>query len=110
MSFRITNVDTVHAGRRRFLSLGVGWPDGQTMCREVEDHGAAVCVLPYDPQRRTAILVRQFRAPVFLAAQQEELLEAVAGIVESPDPVACGRREAMAEAGLALGARARLGR
>ena len=71
------------------------------MRREVEDHGAAVCVLPYDPVRRTAILVRQFRAPVFLAAEQEELLEAIAGLV-SPDPAACGRREAMEEAGLAL--------
>ena len=102
MTFRITNVDTVHAGRSKFLILTVQLPDGQTMRREVEDHGAAVCVLPYDPERRTAIVVRQFRAPVFLAARQDELLEAIAGIVESPDPAACGRREAMEEAGLAL--------
>jgi 8-oxo-dGTP pyrophosphatase MutT (NUDIX family) len=72
------------------------------MRREVEDQGATVCVLPYDRARRTAVLVRQFRAPVFLAAQQEELVEAIAGLVESPDPAACGRREDMEEAGLDL--------
>jgi 8-oxo-dGTP pyrophosphatase MutT (NUDIX family) len=92
MTFRITNVETIHAGRSKFLILTVRLPDGQTMRREVEDHGAAVCVLPYDPARRTAILVRQFRAPVFLAAQQEELLEAIAGIVESDRKSAGGAR------------------
>lgn len=102
MTFRIISSETVHAGRSKFLILTVQLPDGQTMRREVEDHGAAVCVLPYDRERRTAILVRQFRAPVFLAAEQEEVLEAIAGIVESPDPAECGRREAMEEAGLAL--------
>ena len=102
MTFHIIGTDTVHKGRSKFLILTVQLPDGQTMRREVEDHGAAVCVLPYDPERRTAILVRQFRAPVFLATQQEELLEAIAGIVESDDPAECGRREAMEEAGLAL--------
>jgi len=109
MTFRIISTATVHAGRSKFLILTVRLPDGQTMRREVEDHGAAVCVLPYDPERRTAILVRQFRAPVFLAAQQEELLEAIAGIVESDDPAACGRREAMEEAGLALKAMEHVG-
>src|SRR5215510_13025898 len=102
MAYRIIRSDTVHAGRSKFLLLTVQLPDGQTMRREVEDHGAAVCVLPYDAERRTAILVRQFRAPVFLATRQEEVFEAIAGIVESPDPAACGRREAMEEAGLEL--------
>ena len=30
-------------------------PDGQTIRREVEHHGVAASVLPYDPMRRTAI-------------------------------------------------------
>jgi nudix-type nucleoside diphosphatase (YffH/AdpP family) len=77
-------------------------PDGRIVKREIEDHGSAVCVLPYDPVRRMAILVRQFRAPVFFSAQQEETLEAVAGILEETDPAACARREAHEEAGLAL--------
>jgi len=102
MSVHITNIDTVHTGRSKFLILTVRLRDGQTMRREIEDHGAAVCVLPYDPERRTAILVRQFRAPVFFSANQEETLEAIAGIVESSDPQECGRREAFEEAGLEL--------
>jgi nudix-type nucleoside diphosphatase (YffH/AdpP family) len=103
MTFEIVKTDRVYAGRSKFLLLTVRLPDGETMRREVEDHGAAACVLPYDPQRRTAILVRQFRAPIFLAARQDALVEAIAGIVESPDPAECGRREAMEEAGLRLG-------
>lgn len=103
MPFRISKVDTMFAGRRsRLLVLNVELPDGQTMRREIEDHGAAVAVLPYDPVRRTAILVRQFRAPVFLAAGQDALVEAIAGVVESDDPAACARREASEEAGLDL--------
>jgi nudix-type nucleoside diphosphatase (YffH/AdpP family) len=102
MTFQIASTDILHAGRSKFLILTVRLPDGQTMRREVEDHGAAVCVLPYNSERRTAILVRQFRAPVFLAAQQDDMLEAIAGIVESTDPKECGRREAWEEAGLRL--------
>jgi nudix-type nucleoside diphosphatase (YffH/AdpP family) len=59
-------------------------------------------VLPYDPARRVAILVRQFRVPVFMVNQAEDTLEAIAGILESDDPFACARREAMEEAGLRL--------
>jgi len=103
MSFQIIATDTLHSGRSKFFIVSVRRPDGQTMRREIEDHGQAVCVLPYDPQRRTAILVRQFRAPVFLAVKQDELVEAIAGIVESADPQQCGRREAWEEAGLGLG-------
>lgn len=103
MPFQITNLDTVFTGRRsKLLVLDVGLPDGQTMRREIEDHGPAVAVLPYDRERRTAILVRQFRAPVFLASGEDALVEAIAGVLESHDPAACGRREASEEAGLDL--------
>jgi nudix-type nucleoside diphosphatase (YffH/AdpP family) len=79
-------------------------PDGTTLRREIEDHGRAIGVLPYDLARRTAILVRQFRAPIFYAEQREHTLEAIAGVVESDDPAACARREAHEEAGLRLDA------
>jgi nudix-type nucleoside diphosphatase (YffH/AdpP family) len=102
MTVQIISIDTLHQGRSKFLILTLRLRDGQTMRREIEDHGAAVCVLPYDPQRRRAILVRQFRAPVFLATNREETLEAIAGILESEDPQACARREAFEEAGLEL--------
>src|SRR5207249_91184 len=71
--------------------------------REIEDHGSAVGVLAFDPVRKTAILVRQFRPPVLYAAKQEETLEVIAGMTEGAEPAAVARREAMEEAGLKLG-------
>jgi nudix-type nucleoside diphosphatase (YffH/AdpP family) len=78
-------------------------PDGEILRRAIEDHGPAVAVLPFDPGRRTAVLVRQFRVPVFLASGADATLEAIAGIVETgEEPLACARREAFEEAGLRL--------
>jgi nudix-type nucleoside diphosphatase (YffH/AdpP family) len=99
---KIVRVDTVHAGFSRMLVATIALPDGTTIRREIEDHGRAVCVLPYDPVRRTAIVVRQFRAPVAHADGSPHVLEAVAGTVEDEDPDACAYREALEEAGLRL--------
>src|SRR5262249_34906154 len=99
----------LYEGRSKFLIVAVRRADGQTLRREIEDHGPAACVLPYDPARRCAILVRQLRAPAFYARGPAEPLEAIAGIVESPDPMACARREAMEEAGLDLKTLAQVG-
>lgn len=100
----IVNVETAYQGWGRYLIATIRLPDGRTMRREIEDHGAAVAVLPYDPERRTAMLVRQLRVPALYAAKLEDMLEAVAGLLESPDPAADARREAMEETGLRLGA------
>jgi nudix-type nucleoside diphosphatase (YffH/AdpP family) len=104
MPIEITDVETVHDGWGKFLIATIRLADGQFVRREIEDHGNAVAVLPYDPDRRTALLVRQFRAPLFYAIGLETTLEVIAGGVESGDPVACVRREALEEAGLRLGA------
>ena len=98
----IIRTRTAHAGWSKLLVATIRLPDGSTIEREIEDHGAAACVLPYNAARRTAILVRQFRAAVLFAAKEEETLEAIAGILEESDPAACARREAMEEAGLTL--------
>lgn len=103
MAIEIADIDVAHEGWSRYLIATVRLPDGQTVRREIEDHGTAACVLPYDPVRRTAILVSLFRAPVHYTSGQEQVLEAIAGLVESPDPMACARREALEEAGLKLG-------
>lgn len=98
----ITDVETKYAGWARFLLAQVRLPDGNIIRREIEDHGAAVAVLPYDPERKTAILVQQLRAPVLFSSGQPHTLEVVAGIREDIDAAATARREAMEEAGLAL--------
>jgi nudix-type nucleoside diphosphatase (YffH/AdpP family) len=103
MSFEIVGIDIKHQGWARFLAVRVRLPDGTLVNREIEDHGRAAAVLAFDPERRTAILVRQFRAPVFYAARQDQLLEVIAGIQDETDAAATARREAMEEAGLRLG-------
>ncbi|GJE60425.1 NUDIX domain-containing protein [Methylobacterium trifolii] len=94
----------VHDGWARFLVAEVTMPDGTRMTREIEDHGRAVSVLPYDPGRRVAMLVSQFRAPVFFAGGPETLLETPAGILDEGDAEDGARREAYEETGLRLGA------
>lgn len=102
MAIEIVDVETAYRGWGRYLIATIRLPDGRTMRREIEDHGAAIGVLPYDPERRTAILVRQLRAAVLYAAKTQDLLEAIAGLVDGADPAADVRREAMEETGLQL--------
>jgi nudix-type nucleoside diphosphatase (YffH/AdpP family) len=104
MTREIAAVETVHDGWARMLVATIRSAAGETFRREIEHHGDAVAVLPFDPERRVAMLVRQFRAPVLHAAGPASILEAPAGILDEPEPEACARREALEEAGLALGA------
>ncbi len=99
----ILHTRMVHDKWAKFLIATVRSPDGHAVEREIEDHGEAVCVLPYNTERKTAILVRQMRAPVLFAAGAEDLIEAVAGVIERDEQAdACARRETREEAGLEL--------
>jgi nudix-type nucleoside diphosphatase (YffH/AdpP family) len=102
MSIEFTDIEKVHDGHARLFVAKVRLANGEVVEREIEDHGTAVSVLPYDAGRRTALLVRQFRAPVFFVTREEELLEAVAGMIEDAQAADCARREAFEEAGLRL--------
>ena len=82
---------------------------GEAHPRHIEDHGAAIAVLPYDPVRRTVMLVRQPRAPVWFM-QEGDLLEAIAGRIDGEAPEDCARREALEEAGVQLGELEHVGR
>jgi nudix-type nucleoside diphosphatase (YffH/AdpP family) len=100
--YRIQQVETLYEGWRKLLKITVVMPDGRTMTREVVNSPDAAAVLPYDPVRRTVILIRQFRAPVMHAEGHADFLEVVAGLLDDDEPEACARREAMEEAGLRL--------
>ena len=98
----VENIEPIYAG---FTTLSrVTLSDGRkSFQREVEDHGQAVAVLPYDPERRTALLVRLPRVPVMLAGVPDHLLEAPAGLIDpGEDAEACARREAREEVGVEL--------
>jgi nudix-type nucleoside diphosphatase (YffH/AdpP family) len=71
--------------------------------REVERHGNAAAVLPYDVARRTALVVRRFRPPFFDAVGDAPSEEARAGMIEAEDAETAVRREAHEELGVALG-------
>lgn len=104
MAPEIRGKRTVHDGWSTFHIAEITSPKGAQITREIEDHGRAVAVLPYDPERRVALLIRQFRAPPFYADGTVELLEAAAGLLDEPDPQEGARREAWEEMGVRLGA------
>lgn len=100
--YRIKQVETLYEGWRKLFKLTVEMPDGRTMAREILNSADAAAVLPYDPEARKVILIRQFRAPVMHVQGRQDFLEAVAGLLDEDEPEACAKREAMEEAGLRL--------
>ena len=77
----------------------------ETLIRQVYDRGNGACILPYDPERGTVLLVRQFRMPVWVESGGAvgELIEACAGLLDDLDPETAIRREAEEELGYRLG-------
>ncbi len=106
----VLQVKPIFKGWSDFSLIRLRLEDGAEVERCVEDHGDAACVLPYDPDRRVALLVRQFRAPVTLRGEAP-FEEPPAGLVdEGESPEACARREAEEETGLELGSLEPIGR
>jgi len=99
MTAKILSTVVLHEGFCKLLRLRLRL-NGSEFDREVEDHGRAVAVLPYDPESGAVLLVRLLRAPPLLTAGVPELLEAPAGLIgdESADDAA--RRELHEEVGL----------
>lgn len=75
----------------------------QHLTREIYHVDDGVSVLPYDLQRRTVLLVRQFRLPAHLRGEDSFMLEAPAGFLEEGDIEACARREVEEETGYRIG-------
>jgi nudix-type nucleoside diphosphatase (YffH/AdpP family) len=92
----------IHRGWNTFAIATLTLPDGGTVERALEDHGRAVCVLPYDPERCVALLVRQVRVGPAFWGEPAEFDEAPAGGLDGGEPEAVAIREAMEEAGVRL--------
>jgi nudix-type nucleoside diphosphatase (YffH/AdpP family) len=109
---RIRAIDVLHDGWLRLKAVRFDFRrrsgDWQAQERLIVDSGDAASVLPYDPDRGTVLLVRQFRLPAHLAGLDGFLLEACAGKLDGDAPETCARREAEEELGYRLGALERL--
>ena len=96
MTWKILDRTVVHQGWGRYLLLDIAMADGTVVQRQLDDHGVAASVLPYDPERRTALLVRLPRVGPLFLGQEPVMTEAAAGMIDpgesGPD---CARREAM---------------
>lgn len=80
---RICDVETIAHIKGRLISVSYEQRrrDGeqQRRKREIYDNGNSAVILPYDPNRKTVLLTRQLRLPVFLQDGMERTVEACAG-------------------------------
>jgi nudix-type nucleoside diphosphatase (YffH/AdpP family) len=72
--------------------------------RETYDRGNGATILLFDADRRTVLLIRQFRYPAYVNGHPDGLLlELPAGLLDEDDPETAIRREAREETGYAVG-------
>ena len=81
-------------------------PDGSwtTEQRETYDRGNGATLLLHDASRRTVLLSRQFRFPVYVNGHPDGmLLETAAGLLDDESPEKAVRREVEEELGVTVG-------
>jgi len=68
--------------------------------REVYDRGNGATILLYNPQKKSVVLVRQFRVATWVNGNADgRLIETCAGLLDDDEPEACIRKEAVEETG-----------
>lgn len=102
---RIDDVELLAAGWHvlRATTFRYRGDDGVwvTQTRETYDRGNGATILLYDAARRTVLLTRQFRYPVYVNDHPDGMLvETAAGLLDDDDPVTAIRREAEEETGV----------
>ncbi|KAF1012054.1 MAG: GDP-mannose pyrophosphatase NudK [Pseudomonas fluorescens] len=75
----------------------------QAQTREVYDRGNGATVLLYNRERRTLLLIRQFRMPTFVNGYHGYLIESAAGLLDNASPEERIRLEAEEETGYRVG-------
>jgi len=101
----VEGVDLLAAGWHvlRATTFRYRGDDGEwvTQTRETYDRGNGATILLYDPARRTVLLTRQFRYPVYVNDHPDGMLiETAAGLLDDDDPLTAIRREAEEETGV----------
>src|SRR3954464_12846028 len=80
---RIRGVETIAHIKGKLISVSYDQRrrDGeqQSRKREIYDNGNSAVILPYDSSRKTVLLTRQLRLPIFLQDGLERSVEACAG-------------------------------
>ncbi|EPC9993206.1 NUDIX domain-containing protein [Enterobacter ludwigii] len=74
----------------------------QRQNREVYDRGNGATILLYNRDKKTVILTRQFRFPVFINGHEDDLIEAAAGLLDNMDPESRIKAEAEEETGYSV--------
>lgn len=89
-SICIKDVQTLARDKGKMMSVGFEQRrrDGswQQRTREVYDNGNSAVVLPYDANRNTVLMTRQFRLPTYLQDGIERTIEACAGKLDGERP------------------------
>lgn len=73
--------------------------DWQRQTREVYDRGNGAAILLFNREKKTVVLTRQFRLPVFVNGHDGLLIEVAAGLLEGAAPEERIRAEAEEETG-----------
>ena len=72
-----------------------------SQAREAYDRGNGATVLLYNREKKTVILIRQFRMPSYLNGNSDGfLIETCAGLLDGDDPETCVLKEAEEESGI----------
>jgi GDP-mannose pyrophosphatase NudK len=86
---QICDVETIAHNKGKLVSVSYeqrrrdGEP--QRRKREIYDNGNSAVILPYDPDRKTVLLTRQLRLPIFLQDGMERTMEACAGKLDGEE-------------------------
>jgi nudix-type nucleoside diphosphatase (YffH/AdpP family) len=75
----------------------------QTLTRETYDRGNGATILLYNRERRSVILIRQFRFPTFGNGHDGFLIETAAGLLDQASPEQRIRAEVEEETGYRVG-------
>jgi len=78
---RIVDSRRAYDGYAKITVLTLADDDGEPYLREVVSIGQSACVLPYDPERKVALVVRLPRAPLLMQGIATNLIEAPAGMI-----------------------------